>query len=53
MVALMIVVFVNWNEYSSGTKPSYIYIHVLMRDERRKEERSKQGQTNSKATCTL
>ena len=25
------------------------YIHVLMRDERRKEERSKQGQTNNKA----
>ena len=24
-------------------------IHVLMRDERRKEERSKQGQTNNKA----
>ena len=30
-------------------------IHVLMRDERREEERSKQGQTNKqgKATCTL
>ena len=26
-----------------------IIIHVLMRDERRKEERSKQGQTNNKA----
>ena len=26
----------------------YIYIYVLMRDERRKEERSKQGQTNNK-----
>ena len=25
------------------------HIHVLMRDERRKEERSKQGQTNNKA----
>ena len=25
------------------------YIHVLMRDERRKEERSKQGQTSNKA----
>ena len=24
-------------------------IHVLMRDERRREERSKQGQTNNKA----
>ena len=24
-------------------------VHVLMRDERRKEERSKQGQTNNKA----
>ena len=24
-------------------------MHVLMRDERRKEERSKQGQTNNKA----
>ena len=24
-------------------------LHVLMRDERRKEERSKQGQTNNKA----
>ena len=26
-----------------------MYIHVLMRDERRKEERSKLGQTNNKA----
>ena len=26
-----------------------MYIHVLMRDERRKEERNKQGQTNNKA----
>ena len=26
-----------------------IYVHILMRDERRKEERSKQGQTNNKA----
>ena len=25
-----------------------MYIHVLMRDERRKKERSKQGQTNNK-----
>ena len=31
-----------------------MYIHVLMRDERRKKERSKQRQTNKqgKATCT-
>ena len=28
---------------------AYLYIHVLMRDERRKEERTKQGQTNNKA----
>ena len=28
---------------------SVMYIHVLMRDERRKEERSKQDQTNNKA----
>ena len=28
---------------------NYIHVHVLMRDERRKEERSKQGQTNNKA----
>ena len=28
----------------------YTCTHVLMRDERRKEERSKQGQTNNKAT---
>ena len=27
----------------------HLYVHVLMRDERRKEERSKQGQTNNKA----
>ena len=27
----------------------YIHIHVLMRNERRKEERSKQDQTNNKA----
>ena len=26
-----------------------MYVHVLMRDERRKEERSKQDQTNNKA----
>ena len=26
-----------------------LYIHVIMRDERRKEERSKQDQTNNKA----
>ena len=28
------------------------YIHVLMRNERRKEGRSNQGHTNNKATCT-
>ena len=39
----MIVVFVNWSEYVQSN------IHVLMKDERRKEERSKQGQTNNKA----
>ena len=27
----------------------HLHIHVLMRDERRKKERSKQGQTNNKA----
>ena len=27
----------------------YIHVHVLMRDERRKEETSKQDQTNNKA----
>ena len=27
----------------------YMYIHVLVRDERRKEERSKQDHTNNKA----
>ena len=26
-------------------------VHVLMSDERRKEERSKQGQTNNKHAC--
>ena len=26
--------------------PYHLYVHVLMREERRKEERSKQGQTN-------
>ena len=31
------------------TNFSTMYIHALMRDERRKEERSKQGQTNNKA----
>ena len=27
----------------------HVHVHVLMRDERRKEERSKQDQTNNKA----
>ena len=29
-------------------KCNYIYVHVLMRDERRKDERSKQSQTKNK-----
>ena len=30
----------------------YVYMYMLMRDERRKEERSKHGQTNSKVKQT-
>ena len=33
----------------TGKKSKMCIVHVLMRDERRKEERSKQGQTNNKA----
>ena len=29
-----------------------VHVHVLMRDERRKEKRSKQGQRNNKAKAT-
>ena len=32
-----------------GSITAVINVHVLMRDERRKEERSKQDQTNNKA----
>ena len=37
----------NTNNYTG--KQQCLIVYVLMRDERRKEERSKQGQTNNKA----
>ena len=44
MYAMMVVITVFMHMYKK-----LIHIHVLMRDERRKEERSKQDQTNNKA----
>ena len=43
-----VCVCAKWGRLGTEAK-SKIYVHVLMRDERRKEERSKQGQTNNKA----
>ena len=43
----------TWTEWPMNS--SYMHtctVHVLMRDERRKEERSKQDQTNNKALFT-
>ena len=42
--------YFGWHFTSLATVVcNFLYIHVLMRDERRKEERRKQGQTNNKA----
>ena len=38
--------------YMSDRIYVHIYVHVLVRDERRKEERSKQGQTNKQGKVT-
>ena len=37
------------NETTKDTKHQTEYVHVLIRDEKRKEDRSKQGQVNNKA----
>ena len=37
------------NKFHATACVCILYMHVLMRDERRKEEISKQGQTNNKA----